>query len=166
MGGKKIRLANQAVSQPRCCILERETSPQKSVNVVFIKKKKKHHGVFSHGGGKNTTLVERGEITSEINGFANVSLLALAKPAMIKFLFVSGCLHPSPPRSLPVTLEQKKKKKKKIWASGDVFSGSGSQLRPRTRRLLLLLSLLVDDDGIPPRSGRLREDGEIRSLYH
>lgn len=45
----KNKVSHQAVSQPRCCILEREISPQKSVNVVFIKK---HHGVFSHGGGK------------------------------------------------------------------------------------------------------------------
>lgn len=117
----KNKVSHQAVSQPRCCILEREISPQKSVNVVFIKK---HHGVFSHGGGKNTTLVERGKITSEINGFANVSLLALAKPTMIKFLFVSCCLHPSPPRSLPVTLEQKKNLGQRRCLLGQRFSAS------------------------------------------
>lgn len=113
---------------------------------------------------KSTTgcfLTERGRITplwckkgpnNKLNGLASVSQQTLAKPTMIKFLFVSCCLHPSPPRSLPVALEQK------IWASGD-----GSQPRPRT--WLLPLLLVVDDDGIPPRSGQPREDGKPRPLY-
>lgn len=105
--GGKIRLATKLWVSHGAVSL-REKLVHKNPSMWYLLKK--HHGVFSHGGGKNTTLLERGKITSEINGFANVSLLALAKPTMIKFLFVSCCLHPSPPRSLPVTLEQKKKK--------------------------------------------------------
>lgn len=90
------------MSQPRCWILEEE----ESVNVLL----KKQHGVFSNGRVKITPLWGIGDkITSELNGL-NASLLTLAKPTMIKFLFVSCCLHPWPPRSLPVTLEQKRKK--------------------------------------------------------
>lgn len=36
---------------------------------------------------------------------------------MIKFLFVSSCLHPSPPRSLPVTLEKRPAETSSLSAS-------------------------------------------------